>query len=150
MIMRNCLACASCGTAITTRFGVGHGTKQVHAFPCPKCGVIITCVMRLDQDEPNAHLEPPINATWLEDAFTETPYFANFHAEVLAPRSAFTRDGPSPFVTSVHFFKDYQQYRDHEDMRTHIRKKYWERVKRAAVISSGVNGICLQKRLRRF
>jgi len=133
MIMRNCLTCSSCGTAITTRFGVGHGTKQVHSFPCPTCGVVITCVIRLDQEKPDAHLEDPINAVWLSE-LVETEHFAMFHAEVLGPRTDFSPgDGPSPFVTSVHFFEDYAEFQKQERLRDQIRKEYWEPVKRSAV-----------------
>src|SRR5438132_10583571 len=69
MIQRNCVECTSCGTAITTRFGVGHGTKQVHAFGCPKCLVPITCVMHLDHSKPGfgcASFDEPVNARWID------------------------------------------------------------------------------------
>jgi predicted RNA-binding Zn-ribbon protein involved in translation (DUF1610 family) len=135
MIQRNCLECTSCGTAITTRFGVGHGTKQVHAFGCPNCGVPITCVMRLDHSIAGfgcASFDEPENARWI-DHKTKAPYFVTFHAEVLAPRKAFEVDGLSPFVIAVHYFEDYGFYQVHELARKDVREKYWPGVKRAAV-----------------
>jgi hypothetical protein len=135
MIQRNCLECTSCGTAITTRFGVGHGTKQVHAFGCPKCGVPITCAMRLDHSIAGfgcASFDEPVNARWI-DPITEAPYFVTFHAEVLAPRKTFMVDGLSPFVIAFHYFKDYRFYQMHEVVRKDVREKYWQGVKRAAV-----------------
>jgi predicted RNA-binding Zn-ribbon protein involved in translation (DUF1610 family) len=133
MIQRNCLKCTSCGTAITTRFGVGHGTEQVHIFGCPKCGVAITCVMKIDQEAVSVSFEKPVNAEWLEDPFTEAPYFVTFHAEVLAPRKSFQVDGLSPFVVAFHYFKDYPFYQMHEVARKEVREKYWPGVKRAAI-----------------
>lgn len=135
MIQRNCLECTSCGTAITTRFGVGHGTEQVHSFGCPMCGVPITCVMRLDHSKPGfdcASFDEPLNARWI-DPKTDAPYFVTFHAEVLAPRKAFQVDGLSPFVIAVHYFMDYGFYQIHELARKDVREKYWQGVKRAAV-----------------
>lgn len=136
MIQRNCLACTSCGTNITTRFGVGHGTKQVHAFPCPKCGVVITCVMNLDHSIAGfgcASFEKPVNAEWLAEPFTEAPYFVTFHAEILGPRKDFQVDGLSPFVTAFHYFRNYRFYQMHELARKQVREESWEGVKRAAV-----------------
>lgn len=135
MIQRNCLECTSCGTAITTRFGVGHGTKQVHAFGCPKCGVPITCVMRLDHSIAGfgcASFDEPVNGRWI-DPETQAPYFVTFHAEVIAPRRAFQVDGLSPFVIAFHYFKDYSFYQAHELVRKQIRESSWAAVKRAAV-----------------
>jgi len=135
MIQRNCVECTSCGTAITTRFGVGHGTEQVHAFGCPECGVPITCVMRLDHSKPGferASFDEPVNARWI-DHKTEAPYFVTFHAEVLAPRKAFQVDGLSPFVIAVHYFRDYSLYQMHEVLRKQVRENHWQGVKRAAM-----------------
>jgi hypothetical protein len=124
----------SCKTDIVTRFGVGHGNKQVHAFPCPKCGVPITCVMRLDQEKGAVAFDPPVNADWVD--VTESfpaPVFVTFHPEILEHRSAFQTDGASPFVTAVHNFADYKEYGKHESMRMLVRTRYWETIKRAAV-----------------
>jgi hypothetical protein len=135
MIQRNCLECTSCGTAITTRFGVGHGTKQIHIFACRVCGVPITCTMHLDHSKPGlgcASFDEPVNGRWI-DPKTKAPYFVTFHAEVLAPREAFQMDGMSPFVASVHYFRDYPTYQVHELMRKRVREEFWESVKRAAV-----------------
>lgn len=135
MIQRNCLACTSCGTTITTRFGVGHGTKQVHAFACPECGIPITCVMHLDHDVPGfdcATFDPPVNAEWV-DPETEASHFVTFHPEILAPREAFKMDGMSPFVAAAFYFHDYRDFQIHEMMRTRVREDFWQSVKRAAV-----------------
>lgn len=132
MIQRNCLECTSCGTAITTRFGVGHGQKQIHAFGCPKCGVPITCIMHIDQQDPGVSFDDPLNARWIEPD-TTAPYFVTFHAEVLAPRKAFQVDGLSPFVVAVHYFNDYPTYQDHEVMRKRVMDDFWQSVKRAAI-----------------
>ena len=113
---------------------MGHGPKQVHAFPCPSCGIAITCVMRLDHENAKVSFDTPINAEWIEedDAFP-APLFVTFHPEVLEHRQAFQTDGASPFVTSVHHFADYEEFRKHESMRMLVRSRYWEAVKRAAV-----------------
>lgn len=132
MIQRNCLECTCCGTAITTRFGVGHGLKQVHAFGCPKCGVPITCVMQINREDPGVSFGDPVNARWIEPD-TNAPYFVTFHAEVLAPRKAFQMDGLSPFVVAVHYFHDYSTYQMHEVMRNRVRDEFWESIKRAAI-----------------
>ena len=132
MIQRNCLRCVSCKSLITTRFGVGHGTKQVHAFPCPKCGVPITCVMRLDQEKVNVAFDDPINAEWVAP-MTPAPYFVTFHPEILAPRKAFETDGMSPFTASIHYFSNPFEFGQHEAHRTRIRTEYWQTITRAVV-----------------
>src|SRR5688572_829323 len=105
----------SCKTLIVTRFGVGHGPKQVHAFSCPTCGVPITCVMRLDQEKAGVAFDPPVNAVWTdEEAPFPAPVFVTFHPEILNHKSTFQQDGASPFVTAVWHFADYDEFRKHE------------------------------------
>jgi hypothetical protein len=134
VIQRNHLRCVSCKAAVVTRFGVGHGKKQVHAFPCPKCGIAITCVMRMSATAGDIAFDPPINAEWIEDQDEfPAPVFVTFHPEILEHRKAFQVDGASPFVTAVHRFANYEEFTKHESMRKLVRAQYWEAVKRTAV-----------------
>ncbi|HEV8241098.1 MAG TPA: hypothetical protein VGS57_17165 [Thermoanaerobaculia bacterium] len=87
--------------------------------------------MRLDQTEAKVAFDDPVNAAWI-DPKTETPYFVTFHCEVLASRKAFQMDGMSPFVASVHYFQDYQVFRQHELLRLKTRG-LWSAIDRAVV-----------------
>lgn len=89
--------------------------------------------MHVSQTSAEVSFDPPVNAAWHDDPFTDAPYFVTFHPEVLAPREAFQHDGISPFVASIHYFADYKKFQTHESMRKHVLDEYWESVKRAAV-----------------
>jgi hypothetical protein len=89
--------------------------------------------MRLDQENAKITLDEPVNAAWVTDPLPDAPFFVTFHPEVLAPRQAFQMDGMSPFVASVHYFKDYQLFRQHEFLRTQVRERFWDAIKRAVV-----------------
>src|SRR6185503_6973287 len=60
-------------------------------------------------------------------------FFVTFYPDVLAPRLAFQMDGMSPFVASVHYFEDYQLFKQHDFLRTQVREKFWGAIKRAVV-----------------
>src|SRR6266487_1960207 len=119
MINRNPVKCNTCGAITLVRVGIGHGTRQVHIFPCPACGVPITITMNLDQEKVDFSYEDPINATWA-NTDAKYAYSVTFHPEVLGPRSAFEADRGSPFVTTPFLFTDYGEYREHEQVREQI------------------------------
>ena len=90
--------------------------------------------MRLDQEKAGVAFDPPVNAVWTdEEASFPAPVFVTFHPEILNDKSTFQQDGASPFVTAVWHFADYDEFRKHESIRTLVRTKFWETIKRAAI-----------------
>jgi hypothetical protein len=124
MINRRTIRCVSCGTLTVTRTGIGHGTKQIHKFPCPGCGVEIGFVLNLDQEAVKFDYEVPTNASW-EDATqeTETTPTVLFYPELMIPKGL--QYPISPFIATSGEFKNLPEYQQEESSRRHIKEKIW-------------------------
>lgn len=116
MINRRPFDCDACGVRIVTRTAIGHGFSQVHAFPCPGCGVGIQYELYLDQENVTFDYGPkPANATWV-DTEEGAVWWATFDAEALLPRSlpslTVPQGGPfSPFMAMGQVHRDIREFK---------------------------------------
>jgi predicted RNA-binding Zn-ribbon protein involved in translation (DUF1610 family) len=86
MTVRNPVVCISCGSKIITRTQIGHKDMQRHSFPCPTCGVVITFILDLNQENASVKFRDPENGTWAddEDGAVKTLTFSD---EIVVPAS---------------------------------------------------------------
>jgi hypothetical protein len=133
MVNRQPLECQACGTRIVTRTSIGHGDSQVHAFPCPGCGVGITYKVVLDQRNAGIEYDPrPENASWVgsEDG---AEHEVTFDAEYLLPRCALTTPFLTPFIAVSGLFQDVAAFQRQEAVRLSWRKNVWPVTRRLSV-----------------
>lgn len=124
MINRRRIRCVSCDSLTITRTGIGHGTKQIHKFPCPECGIEIGFVLNLDQEAVKFDYEEPTNALW-DDAAEETEATPTvlFYPELMIPKGL--QYPVSPFLATFGEFKDLPAYQKEEAIRRSIKEKIW-------------------------
>ena len=118
------IRCISCDSLTITRTGIGHGTKQIHKFPCPGCGIEIGFVLNLDQEAVKFDYEKPTNASW-DDAAEETEAIPTvlFYPELMIPKGL--QYPLSPFLATFGEFKDLPAYQKEEDVRRRIKERIW-------------------------
>jgi len=123
MIDRNFLVCDSCNTRIVTRTAIGHGDRQVLAFPCPECGVGITFGMTMDQKKISFSYDAkPENAHWVKSE-KGSKAVVTFDTEYLVPRELLIQPysepffQPSPFIMMSGHFGDLLEFKGHEALR---------------------------------
>lgn len=145
-IVRRPLECISCGTRIVTRTGIGHGNKQVHAFPCPECQIGITYSLLLNQKRITyKHAPKPENARWVR---TEKGARAEktFYPELLTPRTF----SFSPFLTIPFLFTNFSQFQTHEKARSIWRTNHWPALTRLVTHYEQDNGALFDKEIVRL
>lgn len=130
MINRRMIRCVSCDSLTIKRTGIGHGTKQIHKFPCPGCGIEIGFVLNLDQEAVKVDYEEPTNGSW-DDAAEETEAIPTvlFYPELMIPKGL--QYPLSPFLATFGEFKDLGAYQGEEDVRRRIKEKIWPALLRA-------------------
>ncbi|MEQ1935756.1 MAG: hypothetical protein ABL962_18010 [Fimbriimonadaceae bacterium] len=113
MINRNSVVCISCDSKIITRTQIGHKEMQKHSFPCPTCGVIITFVLDLDQENASFLYRDPENGKWAvdEDGAVKTLTFSD---EIVVPVSM--PDFTSPHIATWGRY-DWETCREDEGLR---------------------------------
>jgi hypothetical protein len=148
MINRRQLECASCGTVIITRTGIGHGNVQKHKFACLGCGVEIGYTLNLDQETVSFEYEEPTNASW-KDSKDETELSVLFYPELMIPKSGLPH-GLSPFIATFGNHKDIQEYQKFEATRRHIKRTIWPLLQRTYVHFETGNFDLLEKDAAEF
>ena len=132
MINRQSLQCISCKTKIVTRTAIGHGDKQVHAFPCPGCGIGISFTLYLDQGKiPFSYDPKPENAEWIDSEEGATAVLT-FDAELLVPKG---ESRLSPFIATASLYEkleDVGTYQRDEAIRRAWKEEHWPVLKRMA------------------
>lgn len=116
MVSRKTLVCDSCGAKIVTRTQIGYGDRQVHAFPCPRCGIGITYGLDLDQERGGGSYDDlPDNAHWVEDEDGADHWLA-FSAELTIPKDAVETNqmGLTPFMSSFGRFENFEAFQHDE------------------------------------
>jgi hypothetical protein len=120
MVIRRAIQCGSCDSIFITRTQVGHKDQQKHSFPCPKCGVLITYTLDLDQERAKHKFRDPVNAKWslTEVGALETLTFSD---EILVP--ADMGGGFSPHLATWGNYEDFDKYRYDEGLRQLFKSK---------------------------
>jgi len=114
MVIRSAIQCGSCDSKFITRTQVGHKDCQEHSFACPKCGVQISYVLDIDQQNIKTSFREPRNAKWSdsEDGALKTLTFSD---EVLVPVDLGGMF--SPFIATFGNYEDFDKYRHDEGLR---------------------------------
>jgi hypothetical protein len=114
MVIRRTIQCTSCDSKFITRTQVSHKDRQEHSFACRKCGVLISYILDLDQENVKATFQEPKNARWSssEDGALQTLTFSD---EILVPvdmGGVF-----SPHIATFGNYEDFDGYRRDEGLR---------------------------------
>lgn len=149
MVIRNILQCHSCESKVVVRVQVGHRDKQEHSFCCPRCGVIISFVLDLDQKRGKSSFREPKNAKWVDSEEGSVDILA-FSDEIPVPICL--PDGFSPFILTSHNFIDRDKF-SHDEMlrlkwmssgfpycercRTHFERGNWDLFDKEAPPTTG-------------
>ena len=112
MTVRNPIVCISCHSKIITRTQIGHKDMRKHSFPCPTCGVVITYILDLDQENASFKFRDPENGKWAddEDGAVKTLTFSD---EIVVPASM--PDFISPHIATWGRY-DWKKYREDEGL----------------------------------
>jgi hypothetical protein len=100
---------------------IGHKDMQKHSFPCPRCGVVITYILDLDQKKASFKFREPENGKWAddEDGAVKTLTFSD---EIVVPASM--PDFLSPHISTSGRY-DWEKYREDEGLRQlFVRKEF--------------------------
>lgn len=129
MTVRRPIVCISCGSKIITRTQIGHKNMQKHSFPCPTCGVVITYILDLDQQNASYEFRDPENGKWADDENGAVKTLT-FSDEIVVPASM--PDFISPHIATWGRY-DWKKYRAEESLRQLFARKMFQYAERCRV-----------------
>lgn len=100
MIIRETLACETCGHVHTVRIGMGHEERQLHKFPCRGCQLPIAVALNVDFKEISALVSFEENAIGADR--TKPGTIVNLDANYVIPDSEQGKDFSFSRLAQLH------------------------------------------------